>query len=78
MLADRPSPPTFVQLRPSQDPRIEDDVSWVNHITIEWDREFMRNFSDQTRYGFGGVPGYRTHLVALGDPAADLIRPGTF
>ena len=40
----------WVFARPNNDPRLEDDVLWVNHLSQERDELLMRRFPDREGY----------------------------
>ncbi len=71
-----PAPQSFVQWRPNPDPSLEDNILWVNHITIDDDRRLMRHFPDRQGFVFGWARGCKGALLALDDPRADTIPPG--
>lgn len=41
-------PAHFVHWRPNNDPGLQNDVLWVNHLSVKADREMMRHFPDRT------------------------------
>ncbi len=40
----------FVFWRPNNDPKLENDVLWVNHISLEADKELMKQFPGRSGY----------------------------
>ncbi|MCZ6782286.1 MAG: hypothetical protein O7G30_03165 [Proteobacteria bacterium] len=59
----------FVFWRPNNDPDLENDVLWVNHLSVKHDKRLMGHFPDRKGYLMlwdrGGTPRFRS-LDSLG------------
>jgi hypothetical protein len=56
----------YVQARPNNDPELTNDVLWLNHLTLERDRDLMkRMFPDRTGYLMVVSPNCRTQIGRL-------------
>jgi len=67
-------PPTrgWVFVRPNNDPELENDVLWVNHLSLEKNRLLMRRFPD--REGYVMIWDRRCEVVYL---PLDQLPPGS-
>ncbi len=69
----RPPASGWVFVRPNNDPGLENDVLWVNHLSIEKDKLLMRrHFPDRPGFIVGWDPSCRAVFVPL-----DRVAPGT-
>ncbi len=62
----------WVFVRPNNDPQLENAILWVNHLTLEKDRQLMHRFPD--RQGFVMVWDQRCEVLFL---PLDQIPPGS-
>ena len=67
----RPSSP-LVFARPNNDPRLENDVLWVNHVSLEENRRLMEYFPDRPAYVMGWLRSCEVVMQPL-----DQIPPGS-
>jgi hypothetical protein len=67
----------FVYWRPNNDPDLENDVLWVNHITLEADAELMKeSFPKRTAYEFFFDGNCKRHIMPLEQIAPHGIPDG--
>lgn len=55
----------WVLARPNNDPRLENDVLWVNHLSLEADRRLMQRFPDRSGWVMIWDPSCRVVLAPL-------------
>lgn len=69
----------FVFNRPANDPDLENDVLWLNHLTIEQDRALMRD-RFPTRRGYAVSASYdcKVSIYPLEDPRLDRLPRSPF
>jgi hypothetical protein len=60
---------------PPNDPDLENEVLWANHLSVARDRELMRHFPDREGYLLRWN-GCEPVLVPIDDRAADAIPNG--
>ncbi|MCP4656372.1 MAG: hypothetical protein GY856_13245 [bacterium] len=61
----------WVFVRPNNDPRLENDILWVNHLSVEKDKALMSRFPDRRGYVMVWLEGCR-----LAFPPLEEIPPG--
>jgi hypothetical protein len=66
----------FVYWRPNNDPKLQNDVLWVNHVSVEEDRKFLENFPNRRGIIYFIDKTCRGRFVPLESPEADAIEPG--
>jgi hypothetical protein len=66
----------FVYWRPNNDPKLENDVLWVNHVSVAEDRKFLENFPDRRGIIYVIDKTCSRRFVPLESPEADAIGPG--
>ena len=65
----------FVYWRPNNAPDLQDDVLWVNHVTIEQDKQFMGQFPGRSGHVLVWNDQCRPTLLPLAGLAADAVPP---
>ncbi len=63
----------WVFVRPNNDPSLDNDVLWVNHLSLEKDRLMMRSFEDREGYVMAWDQSCRVVFLPL-----DRLAPGSF
>ncbi len=63
----------WVFVRPNNDPNLENEVLWVNHLSIEKNRLLMRSFPDRAGYVMAWDQACRVVFLPL-----DRLAPGSF
>ena len=69
-------PDHFVAFRPVNDPDLENDVIWANHIDVEQDRALAARLGGRTPYLLRWTAQCRPELVRLDRVSATDIPPG--
>ena len=62
----------FFFWRPNNDPGLENDVLWANHLSVEQDKELMELFSDRTGYIMRYVEDCQIAIIRL-----EALEPGS-
>ncbi|NJR20098.1 MAG: hypothetical protein HC777_00355 [Hyphomonadaceae bacterium] len=62
----------WVFVRPNNDPELHNDLLWVNHLTLERDRQLMDRFADRPAYVMVWDRDCRVVYLPL-----DQLQPGT-
>ena len=70
------SPNHFVLFRPVNDPDLEADLLWVNHIDIQEDRRLVETLPDRVGYVLHWNQDCQVELLSLADLAPDAVPPG--
>lgn len=63
----------WVFVRPNNDPELDNDVLWVNHLSLEKNRLLMRSFPDREGYVMAWDQSCRVAFLPL-----DRLAPGSF
>ncbi len=63
----------WVFVRPNNDPDLENEVLWVNHLSIEKNRLLMRSFPDREGYVMAWDQACRVVFLPV-----DRLAPGSF
>ena len=66
----------FVFWRHLNPPDLRSDLLWVNHITVEDDRRFMRYVPQRTGYILAWGEECTPHLVPLQSERVESVPPG--
>ncbi len=57
----------WVFVRPNNDPRLHNDILWVNHLSVEKDRALMRHFPDRRGWVMVWLEGCRLAFLPLAE-----------
>ncbi|HEU5258358.1 MAG TPA: hypothetical protein VFU28_20365 [Vicinamibacterales bacterium] len=68
------SPRHFVLFRPVNDPDLQNDVLWVNHVNIEDDRRFLETVRGRAGYILRWTPACDVELLSLTTPQPSDVR----
>lgn len=63
----------WVFVRPNNDPKLQNDILWVNHLSIEKNRLLMRSFPDREGYVMAWDQACKVVFIPL-----DRLTPGSF
>jgi len=69
------SPAHFVLFRPVNDPDLQNDVLWVNHVSVEDDRRLLETLRGRTGYILQWTPACDVALLPLTTPERTDGRP---
>ncbi|MCH2172512.1 glycosyltransferase family 39 protein [Myxococcota bacterium] len=69
-------PRGHVLWRPNNDPDLENDVLWVNHLDVQRDQALMKSFPGRTGYVMLWTRDCRVELLALSELEAGDVPPG--
>lgn len=66
----------FLFSRPNNDPGLENDVLWLNHLSVDRDRELMaRHFPDRQGYVMVWLPDCKVAYLPLEDVSPSQVPP---
>jgi hypothetical protein len=66
----------FVNWRPNNDPKLNNPILWVNHVTVEEDRALLALFPDRPGIVFFYDERCAATMIPLNSPAAAAIPAG--